>query len=163
MNPLTVGGGVDRLQVRPPPLTKRLPEQVHLWVAAGVFCFAAAGGGLYLDPRFLTAAGVGAVILIGLPHGQFDWRAARARLVPRLGRCWLLAFLAAYLGLAAVAPTLWIFLPMGGFLLFLACLNPALRRGGFASRRRRQSAAGCTRARYPRVCALRAAKCDARA
>ena len=102
-------------------LGERRPEQLHLWAATSLFTVAVLVSGVGLDPRILTAAAVLGLVAVGLPHGQFDWRAARDRLSPRLGRSWPAAFLIGYLSLAAVTLIAWVLAPEIAFLVFLGC------------------------------------------
>ena len=103
------------------PLKDRRPERIHLWAATGVFSVAVLASGVRLDPRALAAASVLGLAAVGLPHGQFDWRAARAHLSPRLGRRWPAALLSGYLGLAALTLIGWVVAPGIGLLVFLGC------------------------------------------
>ncbi len=62
---------------------------------------------------------VPAVALLGLPHGALDY-VIGAALLRRLGRGWVVAFGAVYLGLVAVTAAAWFVAPLPSLLFFLA-------------------------------------------
>lgn len=71
------------------------------------------------DVRFTAIVVAVGLVSVGVPHGQFDWPAARDRLKPVLGRCWLPVFLIGYLTLAAAVVAVWAASPLWGLLSFL--------------------------------------------
>lgn len=66
----------------------------------------------------LTA--LGAIILLGVPHGALDGEVARTVLRPRLGRAWFAVFAAPYLALVALVLVAWHLAPLVTLALFLA-------------------------------------------
>ena len=69
-------------------------------------------------PRTILA--LGAIIVLGVPHGALDGELARTVLRPRFGRSWFLVFALPYLVLSAVVLLAWRVLPVAMLAAFLA-------------------------------------------
>lgn len=88
-------------------------------VVVGCFSLAALMGvefGLGLQAAVLLVG----LVLIGVPHGAFDYFVARPVLEARLGSAWSVIFVTVYLGLAGVVWLGWMWVPQVTLALFLA-------------------------------------------
>ena len=73
-----------------------------------------------LPPTPRTLVALGAIILLGIPHGALDGELARSRLRPRFGDAWFAVFAPPYLALSALVLVAWTLAPLLVLALFLA-------------------------------------------
>ncbi|SFK86220.1 beta-carotene 15,15'-monooxygenase, Brp/Blh family [Methylorubrum salsuginis] len=101
-----------------PAAGARLPDSARIVVAALVGLGLIASALLPRDASWLTA--LGAVIVLGVPHGALDGAVAVPLLRPRFGRLWFGVFALPYLGLSALVLIAWQVAPLATLAGFLA-------------------------------------------